>query len=68
MTIRAEVRESLKQQDICPSCGTSWKELEDSLHEGLDSPNCYLALLIIRGCPTSCRVRFESEYNRLVSK
>lgn len=64
MVISERVRETLKAQVECPGCGVSWVELEDSLNEGMASPNCYVALLIIRNCHI-CLCRFQDEVQRL---
>ena len=60
--VRELVKQSLKHLDTCPKCKVSWRELEDSLHEGLYSGNCYIALLLIRNCDI-CMARFAKEYN-----
>jgi len=64
MVVTDKVRQSLKQQDTCPKCKASWVEMEKSLNEGMESDNCYLALLQIRNCDV-CLIRFQDEYNRL---
>ena len=61
MIVSQMVKESLKYQTECPDCKTSWLEMEKSLNEGMDSDNCYMALLMIRSCPV-CKIRFAEEY------
>uniref|UniRef100_A0A6M3L4B4 Uncharacterized protein n=1 Tax=viral metagenome TaxID=1070528 RepID=A0A6M3L4B4_9ZZZZ len=46
--------------DTCPKCGASWKCLEDSLYEGMGSPNYVVALAIIANCDC-CQIRFKEE-------
>ena len=56
------LKESLKAQDICPVCGFNWVEAEKSLHEGIDSDNCLLAIFTIRSCEAGvCQERFKDE-------
>jgi len=62
--VSEQVKESLKQLDTCPRCQASWTEMEKSLNEGLDSDDCYLALIMIRNCDL-CLIRFQDEYNKL---
>jgi len=62
--ISEKIKASLKLQTNCPKCGASWKELDDSLHESMDSPNWYLALLLLKNCRI-CALRFQDEYRHL---
>ena len=52
------VRETLKQQALCPKCGVDWLELKKSLGEHIASINYSLALLIIFNCNV-CSERFK---------
>ena len=58
MITTQQLIESLKVQTECPKCGVSFKELEDSLHEGMDSENYQIAQMVINNCPV-CQWRFE---------
>ena len=60
MIASSMVKEMLEHQDICPRCGANWVELEDSLHEPMNSPNWYIALTIIWACEI-CLARFGNE-------
>jgi len=59
--MRYLIKEGLKLQNICPSCGANWVLIEDSLHKGLGDPNREIALTIIHNCIT-CSTRFEDEF------
>lgn len=62
--IASDIEHSLEYQTECPKCGASYREMEKSLHEGVDSDNCYNALLILGNCRV-CQLRFRSEIKQL---
>jgi len=46
--------------DTCLKCGADWKCLEDSLYEGMGSPNYDVARNVIANCDV-CQIRFKEE-------
>jgi len=58
------LRATLDRQEICPKCGASWVEIENSLNEGVNSENFWTALHIIRNCEV-CLIRFSTRIKRL---
>ena len=60
MIITEEIKQSLQSQVFCPKCGVSYKALEDSLYEGLNSENYQIARTIINNCKI-CQMRFDKE-------
>jgi len=52
------IKDTLKKQTLCPSCGVSWQVIEDCLHDGLGSDNYSLAQCLMSNCEV-CRERFR---------
>lgn len=64
MITNKEIELSLRQQTLCPKCGVSWTELEDSLYEGIVSENYQIARIVLDNCKV-CQMRFQKELERL---
>jgi len=64
MIMNEELLDSLMIQDTCPKCSVSWREIDDSLHEGITSENYQIARMIIENCKV-CQLRFGKEIERL---